>query len=128
MADNLQCPATTSQALAAAKKTVLLAFDVADQTILNSPTLLSSALQDKPVQEAIKNALEQFILPRVPTTAGTLTEEDAKALLKALQGKPVSALSKDVLEKIQKTAQYQDLKASLDDFLATAACTPLGSW
>lgn len=128
MADNVTCPATNAQALAAAKKSVLLAFDLADQTILNSPALLSSALQDKPVQDAIKRALEQFILPRIPNTAGALTEEDAKALLKQLEGAPVTALTKDLLEKIQKSGQFLDLKASLNDFLQTAACAPLGSW
>ncbi len=130
MADDNQCTttATTQAALTAAKKVVILAFDVADQTIINSPDLLSSTLQSKPVQEAIKKALEQFILPRVPTTAGALTEEDAKALLKTLQGTTAPAISKDLLDKIKKSYGYKDLEASINDFLATAACTPLGSW
>ena len=128
MADNLTCPATSVQALDAANKTVLLAFDLADDTILKSPALLTSSLQSKPVQGALKRVLEQFILPRIPSTSGAMTEDDAKALLKLLDGKPVSALSKDLLDKIGKTARFKDLKTSFDDFLRTAACTPLGIW
>lgn len=128
MPDNPTCPATNAQALDAAKKTVLLAFDLADDTVLKSPALLTSSLQGKPVQDALKRALEQFILPRIPNTSGAMTEDDAKALLKLLEGKPLTSLGKDVLDKIGKTQQFKDLKTSLDDFLRTASCAPLGVW
>jgi hypothetical protein len=126
MGNENQC---TSQAtIDAGKRVVLLAFDLADQTLANSPDLLAATLKSAKVQEAIKLALNSFILARIPTTSGELSEKDAQALLKTLQGVVTGPISKEVEAKIKNTPQFKALDAGIKDFLATASCTPLGVW
>ena len=126
MDDNTQC--TNQAATDAGKKVVILAFDLAEATLLDSPDLLAATLKTTKVQDAIKLALGSFILARVPTTAGELKEADAQAMLKALQGVATGPISADFLERIKKTEQYKALDSSMQDFLATASCAPLGVW
>lgn len=114
MGDNDKC--TTQAAVDAGNKVVILAFGLADSTIVNSPDLLAATLKSDKVQEAIKLTLGSFILSRIPTTAGELSEADAMALLKSLQGVATGPISTDLQDKIKKSSQLQGARKQRERF------------
>lgn len=113
----------------ASVQTVTLAFDLFDAAVLSSPQLLIKVLEDKAVQEAIKNGLQ---------AAGKQLMTDQEA------GKPVEfggtmamltraaatsmkpAAQKTAIAEIKKTREYQQFDAGLKEFKCAFEQSPVG--
>jgi hypothetical protein len=114
----------------AATKVIVLAFDLAESTLADSPTLIAKALQSPPVQDAIKKTLLDFAKTKVKAapTAVVETPEEGRKLLEALGEGVIDKGSRNVLDQIKKTHQYKSLEASVNTFKKTAASSNFGVW
>jgi hypothetical protein len=125
MADDKRTPQSLT---GAANRVVILAFDLLDRSLADSPDMLAATLKTDKVQNAIKTALDKFMLSRIPTTTGQMSEADAQALLKSLQSVATGPIKSELLDQIKKTPQYQALENGVNDFVAAAGCSSLGVW
>lgn len=119
------CPA--ADPLAAAQQTIIFAFDLADKSLLNLPANLAEILQGQQVQNALRTTLTTLALPK---KAGDppLSEADARKLGEALLSKTGDTVKAELIDKVKKSAQFQNLDKSLKDFVASLKCTPMGVW
>lgn len=109
---------------------VVLAFDLVGQQAANLPSLLEKSLADKSVQDAIKSALDTFMLKRMSSGASmnALTPKDAQDLLAAIANSAGGKLGDAALKQIKDSSGYKNLQKAVDDFQAALKNTPLGVW
>ena len=113
----------------AAAHVVVLAFDLLDEEILDSPALLEKTLNSKPVQDAVTTALEKFEMSKSAAIQnGTLTAKDAHDLMNALAGASGGKIESAALEQIKKSPEYKRLEKAVQEFLQAAKTSPMGVW
>lgn len=113
----------------AAAEVIVLAFDLFDSTLPQTPTLLANALQSPPVQNAVKKTLLDYANAKVKKGVLTVeSQEEGRKLLDAMGKGVIDAGQKDVLAQIKKSSQYRKLEASLVKFRKTAESSSLGVW
>jgi hypothetical protein len=122
-------PETRPGVIDAASDVVVLAFDLFDATLPETPLLLARALQSAPVQDAVKKTLLDFANAKVKKgiVNGTSAEEGRK-LLKAMREGVVNGAQKDLLAQIKKTPEYRALEKGVTTFRKAAASSSLGVW
>jgi hypothetical protein len=114
----------------ATTQVVVLAFDLLGQQTANLPNLLQRSLADKPVQDAIQDALDTFMLKRMTSGAGVnnLTATDARDLLNGIASSAGGKLGDAALNQIKNSPEYKKLEKAIADFQAAAKATPMGVW
>jgi len=111
-----------------ASETVVLGIELVGAEIPELPAEIAKAVQSAPVQQAIKNALNDFAAKQLKDTPTTLTPAQAEALGKAVLDAGKGAISQQVLDDIKKSSHYQALDQSLKDLAATFKKSPMGLW
>ena len=114
--------------LDAANQVIVLAFDLVDAAIPETPALLSHALQSPPVQNAIKKTLLDYAQSKVKAGATVVTNEEGRKLLESLGAGFTDAATKDVVDQVKKTYQYKKLETSVGAFKKAAESSALGIW
>ena len=115
-------------AIDAASKVVVLAFDLVDATLPDTPAMLARALQSPQVQDSVKKVLLTFAKSKSKPGATSATYEEGQKLLESLQSGVVDAGSDAILKQIEKSPQYKRLKSALDGFGKAIESSPLGVW
>ena len=114
--------------LEAANQVIILAFDLVDAVIPDTPALLSHALQSPPVQNAIKKTLLDFAQSKVKAGTTVVSNEEGQKLLESLESGIVDAATKDVIDQVKKTPQYARLEKGVGAFKKAAESSALGVW
>src|SRR5258706_1290752 len=112
----------------AAGQVIVLAFDLTDAAIADSPRLWLTALQSPQVQESIKKTLLDFAKTRSTARTPPLSDAEARKLLEALGSGIKDAAGDAVLKAIQKTPQYERLATSVGEFKKAFDSSTLGLW
>jgi hypothetical protein len=112
----------------ATSKVVVLAFDLVDETLPESPVLLARALQSPQVQDSVTKILLTFAKSKLKPGTTAATYEEGQKLLESLQSGVVDAAGEAVLKQIEKSPQYRRLKSAVDGFEKAIQSSPLGVW
>jgi hypothetical protein len=112
----------------AAGQVIVLAFDLADAAIADSPRLLLTALQSPQVQESIKKTLLDFAKTRSTARTPPVSDAEARTLLEALRTGITDAAGDAVLKAIKKTPQFERLETSVGEFKKAFDSSTLGLW
>jgi hypothetical protein len=120
-----QCPKTDlGDAL---DQVVIVAFDLAGQSVRDLPSLLSTSLQSEPVQKAIREGLQTFALKKVASGSTTISDSEAKELI-ALGEKVGGKLGDGVSDEIKKSSEYKRLESKVKSLENALKCSPMGVW
>ena len=112
----------------AAGQVIVLAFELVDSTLPDTPSLLAQALQSPQVQDSIKTTLIGFAKLKAKTNTTVVSDEESRKLLETLGTGIKDAASQQVLEQIKKTPQYKRLEGGVAAFQKAAASSSLGVW
>jgi hypothetical protein len=91
----------------AASQVIVLAFDLVDKTLPDTPTILANALQSALVQNAIKKTLFDYAAKAKKGIISIDSPEEGRKLLEAMGEGVVDAATEDALRQIKKTQQYK---------------------
>jgi len=129
MADSSAAVATQSVG-DATTQVVVIAFDLVGQEVGNFPSLLEKSLNDKRVQDAIRSALDTFMLKRMTSGKGTqdMTSKDAQDLLSAIAGSAGGKIGDAALAQIKNSPEYKRLEKAIADFQLAVKTSPMGVW
>ena len=114
--------------LEAANQVIVLAFDLVDRTLPQTPEMILKALESPPVRKAIEKTLLDFAQSRRASTTTQVSDDEARELLDALRSGVQGPMTDAVLAQIEKSPQYKRLKASVVAFKKAAESSSLGVW
>ena len=112
----------------AASQVIVLAFDLVDKTLPDTPTILANALQSAQVQNAITKTLYDYATSKAKKGVSIDSPEEGRKLLEAMGDEVLDAAADDVLKQIKKTPQFKALEASVVTFRKTVETSALGVW
>jgi hypothetical protein len=112
----------------AAGQVIVLAFDLADAAIADSPRLVLTALASPQVQESIKKTLLDFAKTRSTAQTPSVSDAEARKLLEALGSGIKDGAGDAVFKAIKKTPQFARLETSVDEFKKAFESSTLGLW
>lgn len=109
---------------------VVIVFDLPGDEIQNWPRLLQSSLMDKPVQDGIRSALDNFLVDRTASGLGMndLTGKDGNDIVKAIYSSGRGKFQASALKQVKDTASYARLERAVVDFQNSAKISPMGVW
>lgn len=125
MADPAQCPKTDLGD--ATSQVVIVAFDLAGSQAKNLPHLLNESIQSAPVQQAIREGLQDFAIKKVASGTTAVSDAEAKELLGLLE-KVGGKIGDNISEEVKKTPEFKRLEDKLKALEKTLACSPMGVW
>ncbi len=114
--------------LDAFSETVVAGIELVDAEVPNLPDRLIKALESSDVQQAIKNALDDFARARLAKLPTTVSADDAKKLGEAVLSAGGDALKGNVVDQIKKSSHYQNLDQSLKKLSDELKASPAGIW
>ena len=111
----------------ALSEVVVVTFDLVGDTARGLPTMLTTSLQSKDVQDAIRTGLMAFTQKKFASGSEEVTPEEAEELLKlgsSVGGKVVDNLT----GQIKRGPEYQRLEKKLKAVGELVKSSPLGVW
>jgi hypothetical protein len=104
--------------------------DIAAGKVRVWPRLLQSSFMEKPVQEGIRSALDDFLIDRTASGLGMndLTGKDGNDIVKAIYSSGRGKFQASVLKQVKDTASYARLERAVADFQNSAKISPMGVW
>jgi hypothetical protein len=112
----------------AASNTVILAFDLVGDQIMNMPDELEKSLKKPEIDAAIRSVLTNFLLARQKTGTAVFSDQEAVQLGKALLNDAGGKIANDLLDQLKKTPDYQNLQQSMNNLQKVLKSSPLGVW
>lgn len=114
--------------LDAVKDTLVLAFEVADKTILNSPETIRKVLEDPKIQQAIRSAAQTEGRRLLEAQRGgkAVTNEDGVKVLQAIGTAAKDAALDSAKKQIEESDEFKQLKKEVENLGCAFKQSPLG--
>jgi hypothetical protein len=111
----------------ALSEVVVVSFDLVGDTVRGFPTMLTTSLQSKEVQDAIRTGLMAFAQKKFASGSEQLTPQEAEELLK-LGSSVGGKVADNITGQIKKGHEYQRLEKKLKAVGELVKSSPLGVW
>lgn len=121
-------PAKCTGVIDAVNDTVLIGFELIGALPQNFDNYLSTALQSKEVQDAIKDTLLEYAKAHLNNNPTNVVEGEAKKLGADLLSTTGKAFGQSVIGEIKKTPQYKQLEKSAENIGEAFKCSKFGVW
>ena len=108
-------PAKCTGVIDAVHETVLIGFELVGDLPQNVEGYLSTALQSKEVQDALREVLREHAEAKIKNNPTNIVEGDAKKLSSQLLTNAGKALGQNVIGEIKKSPQFKRLEKSAEN-------------